>query len=88
MSATPIKNYWISSNQKPKNDENNGARFTFSKYDNVINFDKNNDISDKIKKQIYNSRESTDILKVLDMKSKGGKEYELDNYRNKVDSVE
>jgi hypothetical protein len=50
MSATPIKNYWISSNKKPKIDDHNGARFTFSQYDNVINFDKNNDMSDKIKK--------------------------------------
>ena len=45
-------------------------------------------MSEKIKKQKYNSRESTDILKVLDAKSKGGKEYELDHYKNKVDSVE
>jgi hypothetical protein len=27
-------------------------------------------------------------LKVLDIKSKGVKEYELDHYKNKVDSVE
>ncbi len=45
-------------------------------------------MSDKIKKQKYNSRESTDILKVLDIQSKGGKEYELGHYKNKVDSVE
>ena len=45
-------------------------------------------MSEKIKKQKYNSRESTDILKVLDIKSKGVKEYELDHYKNKVDSVE
>ena len=45
-------------------------------------------MSEKINKQKYNSRESTDILKVLDIKSKGVKEYELDHYKNKVDSVE
>lgn len=45
-------------------------------------------MSEKIKKQKYNSRESTDILKVLDIKSKRVKEYELDHYKNKVDSVE
>lgn len=45
-------------------------------------------MSEKINKQKYNSRESTDILKVLDIKSKRVKEYELDHYKNKVDSVE
>jgi hypothetical protein len=36
--------------------------------------DKNKDLGDKINKQKYNSRESTDILKVLDLKGVGKKE--------------
>ena len=76
MSVTPIKNYWLSPYKKTSSSENrnNGERFTFSQYDNNFIMDKNKDLGDKINKQKYNSRESTDILKVLDLKGVGKKE--------------